>query len=153
MSVEIKPRLRRLATTAAGLAALAVPLAAATPAQASTQNVYATYREHDPFGNVIFSVTFNGTVTDSGPTGYVLDGDFFADCNPGLIFNEKAAVGHGPASGGYTWITVDCNKPVDQHIHATGTRGAGDDVDVKVGGTGGLVNVWQYGDRERIDIG
>lgn len=150
--------LRRLAAACAVLVlSLIAPACADTEevtqelTQELTQGVYVYHEKLDVFNNVIYDVTFFGTLTAQGSTGYVLDGFLFGSCNEGPLFTEYATLGHGPASSSYTYLTFDCSN-LDKQIHITGTRPVGDQVDVRVGGTSGLLNTYQYGARGRYDI-
>ena len=147
-----RTRLRALASTVATLGAVVLPLAATTPAHASTENVFVRYTQHDAFENLIYEVVFTGKVSSNGPTSYTLTGTLDAWCNDGPIFTEYAGVAYSPASASHTWKTYKCSD-LAQEINVTGSRKAGEAIDIKVGGTSGTANTWNTTSNSTYNIG
>ncbi|ROP48031.1 hypothetical protein [Streptomyces sp. PanSC9] len=140
-------RLRLTAAVTAGVAIMAVPLAAG-PAQAAPVTVNVTYVHRH------YEVQFKGTVSPDGPKGYTIKGTFHARCAAGALTTQYVTFGYGPASKGWFYKTLSCDSDdLPAHMEISGNRPAGDKIDLQVGATSGVGNTWQYGDKVVADIG
>ncbi len=145
-------RARRLATVAAALSAFVLPLVNAAPAQAVTREVHLSYISKDGLGNTKYDVRFNGTVRANGPTGYIVDGELDAYCASGTATTQYAALDYHGAGDAWGHKPRACDD-LPEHFHFTGTRKKGAKIELVVGATSKVGNLYGWGNTVSYDIG
>lgn len=108
------------------------------------QAIQPTYSKSDSNGNLTYDVSFNGSVRADGPTGFVIKGTLSSYASPGTLTKQSATVAYGAASGAWACQTYGCDE--EGTFRVTGSRKAGEAVQVKVGATSGIANSYNYGD-------
>ncbi|MBA9050402.1 hypothetical protein ACFY2H_41635 [Streptomyces griseofuscus] len=135
------------------MAAVALlPMASAAPASAQTLPAHVWYVQQDGWGNTKYDVTFNGIVSPDGPEHYTIDGELDGYCSHGAATRQSVTFGYRNWNGTWHYKSAWCDEtPV--HISVRGTRHDGGSVEMIVGATSGVFNLYDYGPVEFYKIG
>ena len=108
------------------------------------QDLYATYFNQDGLGNTKYDARFNGTARSDGLTGYVIQGALEGYGGPGAMTTQYATFGYKTSRGSWRYETVSCDDG-PKEITIRGQRQSGENIQVIVGATSAVLNLYQYG--------
>ncbi|MBT2420122.1 hypothetical protein J7F01_17775 [Streptomyces sp. ISL-22] len=108
------------------------------------QDLNPTYTSEDSKGNTKYEVWFNGTARSDGPTGYVIQGALTGYSGPGALTTQYATFGYKTSGGSWQYETVSCDA-APKEITIRGRRKSGENIQVVVGATSQVLNLYEYG--------
>ncbi|MGY4967575.1 hypothetical protein [Streptomyces sp. 900105245] len=110
------------------------------------QKIAPVYMVNDPYGETKYDVRADGTVRADGPTGYVIECEFSAYDGPGTMTDQSATFGWKTSSGKWEYKSSYC-KDTPTTFTIRGTRKSGENVQVIVGATSKVLNLYGYGEE------
>lgn len=115
------------------------------------QEIAASYLLRDSYGETKYDVRFNGRARADGPDGYVMEGTLDAYEGPGAMTPQYAKLCYGSQSEPWSNKTEKCkDTPVDYVL--SGSRKPGDKLQVQVGATSKVFNLYEYGSEIRCEL-
>ena len=109
------------------------------------QSVTPSYIDVDANLNARYQVDFQGALRSDGSTGFVIEGELNGQRDGGSIFPEYMTLGYKSSGGSWSYETRQLNESSKENLQIFGSRGAGANVQVRVGATSQLLNLYGYG--------
>lgn len=105
----------------------------------------------DGNNNTTYDVRFDGIARADGPTGFVIEGTLSAYFMDGALTTQYARFGYKSSSGLWKYKTYG-GDDADWSFKVSGTRKAGEKIQVVVGATSQVFNLYAYGNEVNIQL-
>lgn len=116
-----------------------------------SQALKPVYIKKDGLEETIYDVRFDGTAHADGPEHFIIEGSLSAYTMAGALTTQYATFGYKTSSGSWQYKTFPCDDN-ENNIKVFGHRKAGENIQVVVGATSKVANLYGYGEEVNCEL-